>query len=49
MAKEKKVFGAETKDTPTEASKEANEKIDGVYTVTETSTEDLLNHVIIEQ
>lgn len=43
MAKEQKVFGAEAKDTPKDTSKEANEKIDGVYTVTETSTEDLLN------
>ena len=37
MAKEKKVFGAEAKDAPVDASKEADEKIDGVYTVTETS------------
>ena len=45
MAKEKKVFGTETKNTPVEAPQKANEKIDGVYTVTETSTEDLLNRL----
>ena len=45
MAKEKKVFGTETKNTPVEAPQEANEKIDGVYKVTETSTEDLLNRL----
>lgn len=48
MAKEKQVFGAEAKNAPQESKKEDTEKIDGVYTVTETSTEDLLNKLKVD-